>query len=785
MLLVLILSFILIDISFTSGSVKANTDEGDESRTGDELELCGLAYSTYIGMDDLDLGRLIAYTPDGDTIICGYTESEEFYTTPGAAFTEHAGRRDVFVGRFDISNEFVFSTFIGGNGDDTPNDIIVDDEGDIHITGSTSSDDWPVTVGANQSTRSGGYDTFVCELSADGSELLHSTYLGGSQNDDGGTIGFGINGSIIIGGSTNSEDYPVTEPITMLNAGGHDIALICLSRDYSTILSSRYIGGNDIDWVRDMFIGFDGAIYISGDTNSLDLVDENVYLPNGNTRSNAFLLMLDADGQTIRHSTVIGGSGNDFSTGLVSSDDEGCYLIVTASSDDFPIIGGGAGILSNPGDVVICKMGASGAVEYSTTVGGTGFDSNRAVVSYGKGNLLLTGYTASNDFPTSEGAIQDELKGGSWDTFLLVFNLTRREIMYSTYLGGSRDESPFEVLVDDSGLVTIVGSTTSEDFPVTEDALQTELNGTERDVFFSRIGTDRIPPTIDYEHQYDEFPGGSNLLLFANATDNIGVQGFFIIYRYGSDESVNDSLNGSYVIWDLPRFPEGDLFIRFSAVDYAGNWNSTEEYSITLVNVAPIIPDLPEWDVLEGTDATYRLSFIIDHNGDSVTIECSDPTVKVDQVNMRLEVRHDVHVPDRIVTVTVSDGELEATTELSIHVINVNDLPVITEVLPANGTEIWEGEKVTLSVTAEDEEGDDLTVTWKDGEEVLGNGSPLEVKLKPGERVINVVVSDGTDQVDESIVVIVKKEEESPGPSLVVALAAVVVASLVAMRRRR
>ena len=744
-----------------------------------------LAYSTYLGMNDLDLGRSIAMTPDGDTIVCGYTESEEFYTTPGAAFTEHAGRRDVFVTRFDSSNEIVFSTFIGGDGDDTPKDIIVDDEGDIHITGSTLSDDWPVTVGANQSTRVGGYDTFVCELSADGSELLHSTYLGGSENELADTIGFGIDGSILIAGSTASEDYPVIAPLTQLSDGGQDVAITALSRDYSSILSSRFIGGTDTDKVRHMTIGHDGTIFIAGDTNSHDLVDENVYLPNGGTNADAFLLMLDADAHTIKHSTVIGGSGNDFSTGLVSPDDEGCYLIVTASSDDFPIIGGGAPILSNPGDVVICKIDKSGAVVYSTTVGGTGYDSNRDVVSDGKGNLYLIGYTQSRDFPTSVGAIQNENHGGSWDVFFLIFNLTRRDVVYSTYLGGSRDESPFQVLLDDMGFISIVGSTTSEDFPVTEDALQPEMNGTERDAFICKFSvTDSIPPSIEYKHDASFWPRGAVLYLPVNVSDNVGDVELFIQYRYGDGEPVNTSFNSSgYLV--IPQQPEGDLVFHFSAVDAAGNWRTTEEFTTEMVNTVPFVLKLPTWDFWEGTDASMPLtSYISDPNGDPLTITCSDPNVTIDQEAMVLHLHHDVHVPDRLVWVTVSDGELEKTVPLTIHVINVNDQPVITELHPINGTKVKEGEKIVLSVTTEDEDGDDLTVTWWDGDVELGTASHLEVKLKPGEHTITVVVDDGTDQVEDSFVIIVKKEEESPGPGLVVALAAVVLAGLVLVRRQ-
>lgn len=294
---------------------------------------------------------------------------------------------------------------------------------------------------------------------------------------------------------------------------------------------------------------------------------------------------------------------------------------------------------------------------------------------------------------------------------------------------------------------------------------------------------DDDPPEIVYVHEINSFPMGELLFIPFSASDNIGVTGTHLIYRYGAGDQENTTFQGSDHL-EIPPSPEGDLTFHISAVDDAGNWMSTEEYSVRLVNSPPIVLLLPTWQVEEGTNATMPLYlYVSDPNGDPLTIECSDLNVTVDQVGLILHVRHDIQVPDHVVMVTVFDGEDEETVPLTIHVVNVNDPPVITQQLPVSGTRFKEGQKIVLSVTTEDEEGDEVTVLWKDGTEVLGTGSSLEVKLKPGEHTITVVVDDGTDQVEDTFTVIVKKEEETPGLGLVVALVAVVVAGL-AVRRR-
>jgi len=136
--------------------------------------------------------------------------------------------------------------------------------------------------------------------------------------------------------------------------------------------------------------------------------------------------------------------------------------------------------------------------------------------------------------------------------------------------------------------------------------------------------------------------------------------------------------------------------------------------------------------------------------------------------------------------VTVEDsGGLTADVSFSVVVRNVNDVPVISSIGPVNDSRFKQGEVVTFTVTVDDVDGDELTITWSSEGETLGTGSTLEFKkLKPGTRVVKVSVSDGTETTEEEITLVIKKKEEGPGfGSVVVFLALLVIVVLTRTRR--
>ncbi len=321
---------------------------------------------------------------------------------------------------------------------------------------------------------------------------------------------------------------------------------------------------------------------------------------------------------------------------------------------------------------------------------------------------------------------------------------------------------------------------------IIEDVSGNVLTGSEFEVMI----IDNDAPTVDYVTTVSEALKGLPLTLTIEATDNIGVEGAFAIVRYGrgSTENLLMEPGAIYSIdLDVPRHPDGDLVFHFSAVDGAGNWFSTGERTISLVNAAPEVADLPQWSLIEESESTYDLEpYLIDQNDDvgSLIVECGDGTVTVEGLVLRAlysEVKS-----DWTVTLTVSDGENDTSVELALHISNVNDAPEILSLSPANGTEYREGKVITFVVETSDEDGDDVTVTWSSDGVTMGTGETLAYKkLKPGIRVVKVTVADGETTVEEEFTVIIKKEEESPGFGTVTSAIALVLAALVLIMTRK
>jgi hypothetical protein len=156
----------------------------------------------------------------GAAYVVGWTQSSNFPTTPGAFQPFFAGWADAFVTQLNtVGSELLYSTYLGGNSDDggwydRGPGIAVDMDGTAYIGGYTTSLNFPITPGAFQTTCLVGYvgcsDAFVAWLSADGSELLYSTYLGRTNGDLGVGIAVGVSGIAYVLGYTGSNDFPIT-----------------------------------------------------------------------------------------------------------------------------------------------------------------------------------------------------------------------------------------------------------------------------------------------------------------------------------------------------------------------------------------------------------------------------------------------------------------------------------------------------------------------------------------------------------------------------------------------
>ena len=263
-----------------------------------------LMYSTYLAGDNQDRANGVAVDAEGNAHVIGTTQSDNFPTTPGALFPNAIFPTDAFVSKIaPDGRSFVYSTYFGGDRSDTGQAIKVDKAGYTFITGSTGSLDLPVSAGAFQSEKASRVqdDAYVAKLSRDGSRIIASTYLGGSNNDRGDGLDIDSGGRAYIVGETASTDFPTVVPTQEANAGRADLFVSVLDHDFSRLEFSTYHGGQGEEAIlrgeggNPMAVDQNCKPYMAGQTQSADLPTVNPFQDGIGGSTDAAVAKFDAD----------------------------------------------------------------------------------------------------------------------------------------------------------------------------------------------------------------------------------------------------------------------------------------------------------------------------------------------------------------------------------------------------------------------------------------------------------------------------------------------------------
>jgi hypothetical protein len=225
----------------------------------------GLEFSTLVGGNTRDRVHEWRNDPfyvdeDGNTYVCG-DFLDDFPSTPGAYDRTYNGRTDAFVFKLNSNGSALeYSTFLGGNHLDLGFAIVVDDEGAAYVAGNTNSDDFPTTSGVLQeknASASTASDGFLTKISADGSSLVYSTYIGGSELEVINDLCLNPDGTIYVAGYTQSNDLPLSAGgFQMTHNGKAEGFLLKISSDANKVLYGTYYGGSGSDladtlwWIR-------------------------------------------------------------------------------------------------------------------------------------------------------------------------------------------------------------------------------------------------------------------------------------------------------------------------------------------------------------------------------------------------------------------------------------------------------------------------------------------------------------------------------------------------------
>src|SRR6202167_2784899 len=436
-----------------------------------------LSYATYLGSAKYRVNAL-AVGPDGTAYVAGVALAS-------AADIDLAGTRPgegtAFVAR--ISNDgsqIIYFTFLGTDAVSEARAIAVDVSGNAYVTGQTRSTTFPVIEGLqsgcsrNASGQCTG-DAFVAKLNTQGS-IVYSTYLGGSGEDAGNAISIDANEDIYVAGRTTSTDSPTFKPEQSSIGGGQDAFIAKISADGSHLLFATYLGGNGDDESRGIAVDATGNIFVTGSTTSTDFPVHYALQPSCvlNSKSlcpgEAFVAKLSADGSTFLYSTYLGGSGGDAANAIAIDPSGSAYITGITNSADFPVFRPLEPRAASGRDAFVSRLSADGeSLVFSTYLGGAGANQGNAITLDQYGNVFVSGWTSSLNFPTFDpvqSACRTDTQGVcSVDVFVAAMDSTGATIKFATYLGGSGVDDGRGIAVDAQGAIYLAGATTSVDFP--------------------------------------------------------------------------------------------------------------------------------------------------------------------------------------------------------------------------------------------------------------------------------------------------------------------------------
>jgi lipocalin len=495
-----------------------------------------LAYSTYIGGSAGETAYAVALDANGNVYMAGQTFSTDL-STSGAFQTSFAGGKlsgDAFIFKLEATNGLpAYITYLGGSGNDAAYSIAVDSAGNAYVAGATDSTNFPTTNAIPGHTNISGVfdpvvklypsDAFVAELDASGSNLVYSTYLGGSGADAAYGVAVDSAGHAFVTGFTFSTNFPYT-------ANAKFKKLQCTNSFYfncnafvtevasngGALVYSTYFGGTNYDIGKGIAVDPNGFVYVTGftastnfpavnavvqqlvwthavGTNQISITNSvNGYLLNGSTNKtssfDAFVAKfdpIDTNGTKLSYSTFLGGTNNDAANGVAFDNNGAAYVTGWTVSTNFPNTSGTniagelhsfvatntSGFLAT--NVFLTKIVTNGAsqavIAWSAVFGGKGVDiGNGVAVDANTGNAFVTGSASSTNFPTlSVPTLMRYTNSGKSDAFVIGFTNTTAntaDLLYSTYLGGKENDFGYGIAVDSSNNVYVVGQTLSTNF---------------------------------------------------------------------------------------------------------------------------------------------------------------------------------------------------------------------------------------------------------------------------------------------------------------------------------
>lgn len=384
------------------------------------------------------------------------------------------------------SEEIFQSTFFGGSGPDRIRDVCLDSQGNIIMVGGTYSTDFPLRNAAQEvycggeldNTGHMGFtgDAFVAKFTPS-LELLWSTYLGGSDLDEGLHVLSGGEDEVIVFGLTTSTDFPVTfgsNPTGMEDGE----SFVAMYNSNGELIGARLYCPDELDQISDVKTDSSGNIVMNGYTSSQTMyTTEDALQRELSGEIDGFLRVISYDLENIVYSTYIGGSGDDYPGELAVGGDDSIYIELGTSSTDFPVTENclRSEFLGDETDNVIVKIDSNRNIALTTYIGGSGRDHIFDISPGPESSIAIVGRSWSSDYPVTSGALQTEYSEVEVDGVLTKISESG-DLLYSTYYGMGGWDSLLQVNMDEDSRLVISGFIDSDGFDMVN-AFQSEYFG--------------------------------------------------------------------------------------------------------------------------------------------------------------------------------------------------------------------------------------------------------------------------------------------------------------------
>jgi hypothetical protein len=462
-------------------------------------------------------GNLILQTGSGDLHFQSpviYQESNGVRLAVSGTYVMNDSTHISFrVAQYDPSKPLVidpvliYSTYLGGSGDDEPSGIAVDNAGSVYVAGYTDSTDFPLA--APGSLPAGNTHVFVAKLDPTGSSLVYADYIGGNNQDYGYALVLDSANEVYVTGSTSSSDFPLVNPYQATYPGSLNGFLTRISADGSALVYSTYFGGNGSDLPASIAIDGLGSVLVAGNTSSTNFPVANAYQataqPNqgGLFGNYGFLTKFSPDGSYLAYSTYFAGNTNvayncggtpcwtsPFSAiNSIAVDANGdAYTAGVTNTYNFPTtqsayLATDSTQQTNPTVGFVSKFSSSGTLDYSTYFyeSSAALTEADAIAVDGSGSAYVTGIAFSDGtFPvTSTTICNPAVSQFACDyAFVTKFDPTGSTLVYSTFLGPNNNATPRAIALDSNDDAYVLSSTSSTSFGIV-DGIESYSNGSD------------------------------------------------------------------------------------------------------------------------------------------------------------------------------------------------------------------------------------------------------------------------------------------------------------------